>query len=77
MTSVPAARFGIRDRGVVKPGAYADLAVWREENFRENVTYMSPHAFSSGMETVLVNGVVAYRDGTFTKNRAGKFLARN
>ena len=77
MTSVPAARFGIRDRGVVRPGAYADLAVWREENFRENVTYMSPHAFSSGMETVLVNGVVAYRDGTFTKNRAGKFLARN
>ena len=76
MTSVPAARFGIRDRGVVKPGAYADLAVWREENFRENVTYMSPHAFASGMETVLVNGVVAYRSGVFTKNRTGTFLER-
>ncbi len=77
MTSVPAARFGIRDRGVVKPGAYADLAVWSEENFRENVTYMSPHAFSSGVEAVLVNGGLAYRSGTFTKNRSGKFLERN
>ena len=77
MTSVPAARFGIRGRGVVKPGAYADLAVWRERNFRENVTYMSPHAFAAGMEAVLVNGVVAYRSGTFTGNRRGKFLERN
>ena len=76
MTSVPAARFGIRDRGVVKPGAYADLAVWREENFRENVTYMSPHAFASGVEAVLVNGAVAYRSGTFTEDRAGIFLER-
>ena len=77
MTSVPAARFGIRDRGVVRAGAYADLAVWREENFRENVTYMSPHAFASGVEAVLVNGVVAYRSGAFTHNRAGIFLERN
>ncbi len=77
MTSVPAARFGIRDRGVVKPGAYADLAVWHEENFRENVTYMSPHAFASGMEAVLVNGVEAYRSDTFTGNRRGRFLERN
>ena len=63
--------------GVVKPGAYADLAVWREEKFRENVTYMSPHAFAAGMEAVLVNGVVAYRSGSFTGNRHGKFLERN
>ena len=76
MTSVPAARFGIRDRGVVKPGAYADLAVWQEANFRENVTYMSPHAFASGMEAVLVNGVLSYRSGTFTGSRQGKFLER-
>ena len=77
MTSVPAARFGIRDRGVVKPGAYADLAVWHEANFCENVTYMSPHAFALGMEAVLVNGVVAYRAGTFTGKRRGRFLERN
>ena len=76
MTSVPAARFGIRDRGVVRAGAYADLAVWREESFRETSTYTSPHAFATGVETVLVNGVVSYRSGAFTQNRAGMFLER-
>ena len=76
MTSMPAARFGIRDRGVVHAGAYADLAVWREESFRETSTYIAPHAFASGMEAVLVNGAVAYRSGTFTQNRGGTFLER-
>ena len=76
MTSVPAARFGIRDRGVVRAGAYADLAVWREESFRETSTYTAPHSFASGVEAVLVNGAVAYRSGAFTQDRAGIFLER-
>ena len=76
MTSVPAARFGIRDRGVVRTGAYADLAVWREDSFRETATYTAPHAFAFGVEAVLVNGVVAYRSGTFTQKRTGIFLER-
>ena len=77
MTSVPAARFGIRDRGIVRAGAYADLAVWREEEFRETATYTAPHAYASGMQTVLVNGAVAYRAGEFTNNRSGRFLERS
>ena len=76
MTSVPAARFGIRDRGVIRAGAYADLAIWNEDAFRENATYMSPHAFSEGVEAVLVNGAVALRAGTFTGKRSGRFLER-
>ena len=70
MTSVPAARFGIRDRGVI------DITVWNEDSFRESATYMSPHSFSEGVEAVLVNGDVAYRAGTFTGNRSGRFLER-
>ena len=76
MTSVPAARFGIRDRGVIRAGAYADVTIWHEDSFRENATYMSPHAFSEGVEAVLVNGAVALRAGTFTGNRSGRFLER-
>lgn len=76
MTAVPAARFGIRDRGVIRPGAYADITVWNEDSFRENATYMSPHAFSEGVEAVLVNGAVALRAGAFTGNRSGRFLER-
>ena len=76
MTSATAARFGIRDRGVIRAGAYADLAVWREESFHETSTYTAPHSFASGVEAVLVNGAVAYRSGTFTQDRAGIFLER-
>jgi len=76
MTAVPAARFGIRNRGVIRVGAYADITVWNEDSFRENATYMSPHAFSEGVEAVLVNGAVALRAGAFTGNRSGRFLER-
>ena len=76
MTSVPAERFGIRDRGVIRPGAYGDITVWNEDSFRETATYTSPHSFSEGVEAVLVNGTVAYRAGKFTGNRPGRFLER-
>jgi len=76
MTSVPAERFGIRGRGVIRPGAFADIAVWREESFCETATYTSPHSFCEGVEAVLVNGVVAYLEGKFTGNRSGRFLER-
>ena len=76
MTSVPAERFGIRDRGVIRPGAYGDITVWNEDSFRETATYTSPHSFSEGVEAVLVNGAVAYRAGKFTGNRPGRFLER-
>ena len=76
MTSVPAERFGIRDRGVIRAGAYADITVWNEAAFRENATYTSPHSFSEGVEAVLVNGAVSYRSGEFTGNRSGRFLER-
>ncbi len=76
MTSVPAARFGIRDRGVIRTGAFADITVWNEDSFRETATYTSPHSFCEGVDAVLVNGVVALRAGEFTGNRSGRFLER-
>ncbi len=76
MTSVPARRFGIRGRGVVERGAFADLAVWREDEFAGVATYASPHRFSRGVRCVMVNGSVPYRDGRFTGERSGEFLER-
>ena len=76
MTSAPAERFGIRERGTIRCGAYADIAVWREDAFRETATYTSPHSFCEGVEAVLVNGAVSYRAGRFTGDRAGRFLER-
>ena len=76
MTSVPARRFGLRGRGVIEKGAFADIVVWREEEFVARSTYTAPHQFSGGVEFVMVNGSVPYRNGRFTGDRAGRFLEK-
>ncbi len=76
MTAVPARRFGIRDRGVLAAGAFADVAIWREDAFAAMATYSDPHQFTGGVRCVMVNGAVSYRDGSFTGHRAGRFLER-
>ena len=76
MTSVPARRFGIRGRGVIEKGAFADIVVWREDEFKSSATYVEPHRFASGVELVMVNGYIPYRSGKFTGSRGGRFLER-
>ena len=76
MTSVPAARFGIAGRGRIAAGAFADIAVWKEDEFAAKATYIEPHQFSGGVGAVMVNGTVSYADGKFTGRRAGRFLER-
>ncbi len=76
MTSVIADRFAIPNRGRLAAGAFADVVVWKEDEFRANATYDDPHQFTSGVKCVMVNGVVPYADGKFTGNRAGRFLER-
>ena len=76
MTSVPARRFGIRSRGVLEKGAFADIAVWREDDFRDAATYENPHAFSKGVEAVFVNGALSYSNGEFLHAGAGRLLER-
>ena len=74
MTSVPARRFGLRGRGVLEKGAFADVAVWSEGEFASSATYVEPHKFASGMKCVMVNGTVPYSNGRFTGERGGRFL---
>ena len=76
MTSVPARRFGIAHRGVIEKGAFADIAIWKEDEFSSSATYVEPHKFSRGVKAVLVNGAVSYTEGKFTGDRAGRFLER-
>ncbi len=74
MTGVPAKRFGIKGRGVIEKGAFADLAIWEENGFNDSSSYDNPHQFSHGMKAVIVNGVLSYLDGKFTGKRNGRFL---
>ena len=76
MTSVIADRFGIRGRGRIERGAFADLVIWDEAAFKAKATFTEPHRFTDGVRCVMVNGTIPYRDGKFTGNRGGRFLER-
>ena len=76
MTSLPAERFGLKSRGVIKRGTLADIVVWSEKEFIGRATYDTPHNFSEGVDCVLVNGTIPYRNGKFTGNRGGRLITR-
>lgn len=76
MTRVPAERFGLKGRGTLKAGNFADIVVIDEANFSRQSTFTEPHRFSSGVEFVMVNGIISYSAGKFTGKRAGRFLER-
>ena len=76
MTGLPAAAFGIRDRGVLREGAFADVAVFDEGAMRDEATYAAPHRFSEGVRQGVVNGAVSFENGRFTGERRGRFLER-
>ncbi len=74
MTSLPADRFGVRNRGRLVAGAFADIAVWREAAFQSPATYAAPHQFATGITALFVNGTLTVRNDTLTSSRAGRFL---
>lgn len=76
MTSVPAERFGLKRRGTIERGMFADIVIIDEGRFKAESTYAKPHSFSSGVECVMVNGAISYRNGAFTGKRNGRFLER-
>ena len=76
MTGLPAERLGLADRGVIRKGACADLAIFDADRFAETGTTFEPNRIAGGMVHVLVNGVVAMRDGALTGERGGAVLRR-
>ena len=76
MTSLPATVFGMRDRGVLRAGAAADIVVFDLAEVRDVAEYTDPHHYSEGMVYVYVNGRAAIRDGAFTGERAGRVLRK-
>jgi len=77
LTSQPAERIGIPDRGVLRAGAHADIAVFDPLTFREEGTTFDPSRLATGMDTVIVNGVVTLSGGALTGSRSGKVLRRS
>jgi N-acyl-D-amino-acid deacylase len=76
MTSLPATVFGLTDRGVLRPGAFADLVVFDPARVRDTATYAAPQTLAEGMSDVLVNGVPVMLDGKFTDASPGRVLKK-
>jgi N-acyl-D-amino-acid deacylase len=76
MTGLPAAVFRIQDRGVIRPGAFADIDVYDLAKVNDPATYLKPHQLAQGMVDVLVNGGFAIKDGRFTGDLHGRVLHR-
>ncbi|MEX1140166.1 MAG: D-aminoacylase [Bacteroidota bacterium] len=74
MTSLPAQRVGLKERGILKPGYYADLVMFDPQTVIDKATFENPHQYSEGIALVLVNGIPVWKDGTFTGNYPGKGL---
>ncbi len=74
MTSLPAAHFRLKERGVLRAGAFADVVVIDPKTFQERATYGQPHQFCDGISAVWVNGVLTLRDGQETGARGGRYL---
>jgi N-acyl-D-amino-acid deacylase len=76
MTALPAAQFGLTDRGVLRPGAYADLVLFDPDTVADRATFEHPTLPAAGIALVMVNGRIVWRDGEATGDRPGRALRR-
>lgn len=74
MTSRPAIRVGLTDRGLLRPGMAADITIFDPETVRDVATFENPNRYSVGVIHVLVNGKPVVRDGQITGERPGQIL---
>jgi N-acyl-D-amino-acid deacylase len=76
MTSLNAAKLGLRDRGVVRAGAKADLVLFDAARVIDKSTYLDPFQYPEGIDTVIVNGRIVLDRGVHTGERPGRALRR-
>ena len=76
MTSLPASRLGLQDRGLIREGMRADLVIFDPERIVDKATYEHPHRYPEGVDAVLVNGVVVVEQGRHQGAQPGSVLRR-
>lgn len=77
MTALSAAQFGLKDRGVLRTGAYADLVLFDPATIADAATFAQPKTPAKGITEVFVNGRSVWKDGAATGNRPGRALRRH
>jgi dihydroorotase/N-acyl-D-amino-acid deacylase len=76
MTGAPARRLGLRDRGVLREGAMADITIFDPVTVADRATFENPHQYPVGIDYVMVNGRLAVDRGSFMHVKAGRVLRR-
>ena len=74
MSSFPAQRIGLTDRGVLREGMKADLVIFDPATVRDMATFERPHQYAEGISVVVINGQVAFENGAMTAARPGRIL---
>ena len=74
MSAQPAQRLGLSDRGLLRPGLKADIAVFDPARVRDAATFEKPHQYADGFSVVIVNGQVVLENGAMTAARPGRVL---
>lgn len=77
MTSYPAQIIGLRDRGMLKEGCWADIVVFNYDTIKDKATYKNPHLYPEGIEHVIVNGETVVQKSEHSGNLPGKVLRLN
>ena len=77
MSSLPATTFKLKDRGFIREGAWADLAVFDPAQVTDKATFKEPHQYAIGFKLVTVNGVVVIEDDKHLGTRPGKVIRMN
>ena len=74
LTSIPAERLGLKERGRLTPGYHADICVFDPAHIASNVTARNPRRYATGIAHVLVNGALSMRNGARTETNAGQVV---
>ncbi len=76
MTSLPASKLRFFDRGIIRPGFWADIVIFDPKKVVDKADYMNPKQYPEGIKYVIVNGVIVIREGEHTGELPGKVLRR-
>ncbi len=74
MTALPAENIGVRDRGRLAEGFFADIVVFDPETIQDHATFSNPHHYATGVKHVFVNGVQVLREGEHTGETPGRVV---
>lgn len=74
MSSLPASILGLKKRGYLRPGYFADIVIFNPEAIQDHATYEDPHQFASGVRYVLVNGAIVIKNGEHTGVKSGRVV---